>query len=240
MGREARATDSPRTVGGCRVIYFVQAEGGGLVKIGLTESSMSSRLSILRGMSPVPLTCLATMPGDSETEASVHRRFARGWSHGEWFRPAAELLEFIRSNGEPYREPPKFARFRRGTPRITGIYCDVRLHAALMAEGERREKGPLALIDEAFREWAGHVGFDPPPPLSVRSRVSTRNPQNTSLAIRTPLDWRGWVNRFCDSLGLSVNQAFRAAMRLAVGELSVAGLQAEVSGPLPSRECLPA
>lgn len=80
------------------MIYFIQAEVIGNIKIGFTDADDADvRLAALQTGSPVPLKILATIPGSQEDEKNLHRRF---WAHrvcGEWFKPVAELLDTVRS-----------------------------------------------------------------------------------------------------------------------------------------------
>jgi Meiotically up-regulated gene 113 len=78
------------------VIYFIQADQVGHVKIGFTEEADAQvRLRVLQVGSPVKLTLLGTMPGDMTVELELHRRSAAYRVHGEWFKPAMELMELI-------------------------------------------------------------------------------------------------------------------------------------------------
>jgi hypothetical protein len=78
------------------VIYFAQADVIGLVKIGFHGGTdVRDRLRELQTGCPSKLILLGTIPGGPETEADLHRRFAFAHAHGEWFRPAPELLAFI-------------------------------------------------------------------------------------------------------------------------------------------------
>ncbi len=78
------------------MIYFVQAEGVGNIKIGFTDSvDASDRLSTLQTGSPVPLRLLGTIPGTMDDEKDLHRRFASARVVGEWFKPVSELLALI-------------------------------------------------------------------------------------------------------------------------------------------------
>lgn len=84
------------------MIYFAQGVGGGPVKIGYSED-VDARLCQLESHYGQPLALLATMPGDFETEAEIHKRFAhlrfarsgRRGVNPEQFRPAADLMAFI-------------------------------------------------------------------------------------------------------------------------------------------------
>lgn len=78
------------------MIYFIQAEGVGHIKIGFTaDEDVLVRLADLQTGSPVPLRVLGTTPGAVVEEKNLHRRFAAHRVHGEWFRPVPELLALI-------------------------------------------------------------------------------------------------------------------------------------------------
>lgn len=78
-----------------RSVYFIQADNG-LIKIGVAGSP-KDRLRTLRTMSPVALRLVLVLPGrGAPGESELHARFAEHRSHGEWFRPAPELLNYIR------------------------------------------------------------------------------------------------------------------------------------------------
>lgn len=82
---------------GSGITYFIQGEQTKLVKIGKTRDSCPCKrcLSCQTG-SPDKLIVLGFLVGDKEKE--LHNRFKMFWSHGEWFYPEPELLEFIRQN----------------------------------------------------------------------------------------------------------------------------------------------
>jgi hypothetical protein len=89
------------------VIYFVQAESVGHIKIGWhAGTDAAERVRELQVGSPVKLTLLGTMPGERETEADLHRQFSHAHVHGEWFRAVPELLNFIGNKGEDWRQGP--------------------------------------------------------------------------------------------------------------------------------------
>lgn len=89
LPREKKVTVDSRSV------YFIEAENG-LIKIGVAASP-KERMRTLRTMSPVSLRLVLVLPGlGAAGEADLHRRFAEHRSHGEWFRPAPELVAYIR------------------------------------------------------------------------------------------------------------------------------------------------
>jgi hypothetical protein len=80
--------DQPGTV-----TYFIQSGADGLIKIGVT-TNFASRFRSLEMSSPVPLRVLGIVPTDIEQECHVALDAWR--AHGEWFKPSAEVLVFIR------------------------------------------------------------------------------------------------------------------------------------------------
>lgn len=94
-----------------KMIYFIQANDGGPIKVGYAVDPQK-RLTEIQRMSPVPLRILATINGYRKDEALLHRRFASLRLHGEWFRPSQELLDIITRKKLPFKEsyPPGFER----------------------------------------------------------------------------------------------------------------------------------
>ena len=74
------------------VVYFVRA--GDFIKIGFSKK-WRGRLSHLQTGSPLPLELLHAEPGDVAKEQALHRHFKHLHSQGEWFRAAADLLNYI-------------------------------------------------------------------------------------------------------------------------------------------------
>lgn len=85
------------------MIYAVQGEDGGLVKIGYALSSPEDRFSSLQTGSPVRLVLRAVIAGERAEESALHVRFAADRVHGEWFRPSVELERVF---GVDLRVPP--------------------------------------------------------------------------------------------------------------------------------------
>jgi hypothetical protein len=76
-------------------IYFIQAEQGGLIKIGRAYSTLS-RLREIQLMCPVRLVVLGIIEGEGrETENELHDKFSSLRKYGEWFEPALSLLNYI-------------------------------------------------------------------------------------------------------------------------------------------------
>lgn len=81
-----------------RSVYFLQAFDGGPIKIGVAYSPRA-RLSQIQSMSPVPLKVLGVVRNvGRKGEADLHQRFAQARSHGEWFHPTPDLIDYIFEN----------------------------------------------------------------------------------------------------------------------------------------------
>lgn len=75
-------------------VYFVEAVGLGLVKIG-TATNVYKRIPALAVASPVSLRLRALAPGGRAAEKDMHILFAKYSSHGEWFHLAPAVEEMI-------------------------------------------------------------------------------------------------------------------------------------------------
>lgn len=75
------------------MIYFIQAEQSGLIKIG-KANQVYKRLQTLQTGSPEKLRVLMMLP--TNAEKTYHIQFADSRVHGEWFQPSDALLSFIR------------------------------------------------------------------------------------------------------------------------------------------------
>jgi hypothetical protein len=88
-----RAGIDPRQRG--TVVYFIQSEHGGSVKIGRADD-LAKRLVGLQTSRPDKLVVLAAAPGTVQQERDLHQRFAALREKGEWFSPSQELMDFVR------------------------------------------------------------------------------------------------------------------------------------------------
>jgi hypothetical protein len=91
--RIRKASADEKTSQGGEVVYFV-GSADGKIKIG-TSSNIEKRFDALQTAASVKLTLLLTIPGGSEVETELHRRFANLRETGEWFEGTAELRHFI-------------------------------------------------------------------------------------------------------------------------------------------------
>lgn len=75
-------------------VYFFQGAETGLIKIGYSTDP-ERRLRDLTTMSPDQITVLATFRGAVSDERKLHKRFKKHRAHGEWFKPAKPILDYI-------------------------------------------------------------------------------------------------------------------------------------------------
>lgn len=80
-------------------LYFIQAQVTGLIKIGIALKPRE-RLAALQIGSPDKLVLLGVVrqPGARAVERALHAAMKEHRSHGEWFRPAPALLQYIADN----------------------------------------------------------------------------------------------------------------------------------------------
>lgn len=95
------------------VIYFIQSEHGGPVKIGRADD-VAKRLQGLQTGRPDKLVLLAAAPGTVADERIVHRKFNHYREKGEWFSFSEEVREFI--------------NLVNSTGSVTGDSCDDTSH----------------------------------------------------------------------------------------------------------------
>jgi hypothetical protein len=94
--RAAGIKPHAKRMDGAGGLYFIQEEDHGPIKIGWTKNSPRVRLEDLQVGNPRPPHIVAMMPGTILDETRLHDRFRHLNIRGEWFRPEADLLDFIR------------------------------------------------------------------------------------------------------------------------------------------------
>jgi hypothetical protein len=142
------------------VIYFIQRDDDGPIKIGTTRF-MRDRLASLRVGSPQPLTLLGVMPGDLGMERHIHGRFSHLRLKGEWFEPAPELLRFIAEEARQWDgadEGPKPAGGEGRGAQVTIRSTDAwKQWVAEFADFDRAIVSDT--VDHALVDYARSIGF---------------------------------------------------------------------------------
>ncbi len=95
------------------VLYFIQSEHGGPIKIGRADD-VAKRLVQMQTSRPDTLVILATAPGAYEDERRLHDAFATNREKGEWFSPSPGLLALIRDVGTTGHVSRDLSRFVTG------------------------------------------------------------------------------------------------------------------------------
>ncbi len=130
------------------MIYFIQQEGGGPIKIGFTrKAKLDQRLHQLQVSNPLPLQVLFAMCGCKKAEAGLHLRFDYARASGEWFHPVPELLDHIdRMRGTKHpREGSLLSIFLRSHGLETGYdgHLPTLWEMALVVFGEACDRARL-------------------------------------------------------------------------------------------------
>lgn len=76
------------------MIYFIQQNKNGPVKIGYTEN-LRARISGIQVSNPCTLTLLGTVSGSKHIERQIHQHLRYYHVGGEWFRASSFVLEYI-------------------------------------------------------------------------------------------------------------------------------------------------
>jgi len=74
------------------VVYFIEAVGLDLVKIGYTEE-LIRRFKQIRTSCPVPIQLVGFMNGDRSLESHLHRQYKDFRREGEWFHANQHALD---------------------------------------------------------------------------------------------------------------------------------------------------
>jgi len=81
------------------MIYIIQDASNKRIKIGKSDNPIRRIRRFRTGSSnPDGFDILAILPGGARREKELHERFIKFHSHGEWFEPSDEIIEFIHEN----------------------------------------------------------------------------------------------------------------------------------------------
>lgn len=93
--RRAAEAERRERIRGKPHVYFIQQGDSGAIKIGCSKNP-TQRLAGLQTGHSEALRLLTCAVGSQAQERALHDRFAHLRVSGEWFRPAEELLAYIR------------------------------------------------------------------------------------------------------------------------------------------------
>ena len=77
------------------MIYFVQVEEDGPIKIGFTSTPIAQKMAALKGTCPFPIRLLGVIQGDFRAESYIFWVLNRDRIHGEWFHPTDRVTTFV-------------------------------------------------------------------------------------------------------------------------------------------------
>lgn len=104
-------------------IYFIQVDGGGPIKIGITKNDPRKRMSKIQSDCPWPVSLLGATTGALDDEAAFHRNLSAFKMQGEWFKPAPEVLAAI---GETLRTTEVSFKPKKRGPKYAHPLCEYR------------------------------------------------------------------------------------------------------------------
>lgn len=82
------------------LVYFLQAEDGGPVKVGTTlDHALYRRITSLQIGNPLPLVLRRLVYGGFTVETTIHSFLHDYLIRGEWFRDEGKVAEVIRPDG---------------------------------------------------------------------------------------------------------------------------------------------
>lgn len=79
------------------VVYFLQVQPDGPIKIGCTKGNVYLRVTALQQASPYELKWIGYFPGCRADEKAAHHHCAPWRLRNEWFHPTPGVIAFVRS-----------------------------------------------------------------------------------------------------------------------------------------------
>ncbi len=121
------------------VIYCIQSEHGGPVKIGRADD-LAKRLVQLQTARPDKLIAIAWAPGTVQDEREIQSRLTPFREKGEWFSPSAEVMAFVGHVAKNRELPRDWSQIvtghsvpSRAVPSRAEISCEAKPHAKEIA-----------------------------------------------------------------------------------------------------------
>jgi hypothetical protein len=136
-------------------IYFIEAVGMDLIKIGYTVNPTQRFMGMLT-TSPAPLSLLGSIWGGPQKELEIHARLEPHRLHGEWFKKVPEVMEVVASADQVYGD-----EFYNQVARQRGAKLLEYLAKLKAGEVVRPTRGPTRL---SKRKTHDRYGNPIPPP----------------------------------------------------------------------------
>lgn len=146
------------------MIYFMQAVGGGPIKIGVTDN-LKTRHAGLESLYGTRLVILATMEGDQGREQEIHEQFAHlRLGRTEQFRPEADLMGFIGLSPSCEVDPKDVEAMPvRTLPSSLSLRGTREWRDWLNRYAKNKGMTVSKAVDEALLSFAVERGFELPP-----------------------------------------------------------------------------
>lgn len=167
------------------VVYFLQSEDGGPIKIGRSDD-VAKRILQMQMARPDKLVLLAAVPGEYADETRIHRAFAAERVYGEWFAASPGLVQLAGIAARDNAIPCDLSRFV--TSHADAVGCDmsqnVTSHSDTARCDQSRNVTSHSVLDYAVprspRVGSGS-GSDPlsvqdPDPERARSKLPANEP----------------------------------------------------------------
>lgn len=200
------------------MIYFLQADRVGLIKIGHTSRHVNERIATIRSQSPVRLSLLATMEGDWRTEQELHDAFVNSHSHGEWFWPTRDIVDYIKNLRRPILQAKAVkvvATTAKSRTKPSTIYCQEKTKSWLIEFGKKLGLSPSGVVDAAMRHAAIADGYEQPPVMEdevARDSETIDYGRPRHLRICLTKEWEDWLDRYVAARDRSKSQIVRLAV----------------------------
>ena len=83
------------------MVYFIQQDTDGPIKIGYTDSNIKARLDNMQCASHKELRVIGYISGGRDREKQLHALFDDHRLRGEWFSPVEAITEYCQTNTLP-------------------------------------------------------------------------------------------------------------------------------------------
>lgn len=138
------------------MIYFVQAEEHGFIKIG-TTSNMRKRYDQLKKSVGWDLTLLGMMEGGFNEEQAIHRRFTAFRAVGEWYNDDPAVMDYIECNARAWDEDDDEPLRQK---KHVLIQCSPQWREWLRRLTDHDRCSATVIIERALNSYAKEIGFE--------------------------------------------------------------------------------
>lgn len=169
------------------VVYFVQDGVSKKIKIGYS-SNFKRRYRDLCSSNANDLFVLGVIRGSEEKEREIHSQFSHHRSHGEWFHPTEQILQFIKEvKTEENKKDPLVSVATNPIDTKESVYGDISVSAMAEQVGLSRSMMYIKIEEGIF----------PPPVYDVETRRPFYTPDLQRQILNTRRTNRGVNGKLC-------------------------------------------